>query len=131
MAIQDPIADMLTRVRNGQMAKHYEVSMPNSKQKVALAQLLKQEGYIENYVVHGEGAKTVMVINLKYFDGKAVISRVKRVSKPSLRRYCGVKDLPKIKGGLGIAVVSTSKGLMTDVTARAQGLGGEILCVVE
>lgn len=131
MAIQDPIADMLTRIRNGQMAKHAEVSMPSSKFKTAIAEVLKDEGYINDFSVAGEGVKNQMTVALRYFEGKAVIDSIRRVSRPGLRRYFSVKTLPKIKAGLGISIVSTSKGVMTDVKARQAGLGGEVICIVE
>lgn len=131
MSMQDPIADMLTRVRNSQMANLEKVSMPSSKLKVAIAQLLLDEGYLLNYSVADENGKPTLTIVLKYFQGKPVISMVKRVSRPGLRIYKSCEKLPKIMGGLGIAIVSTSKGLMSDRAARAAGLGGEVLCYVE
>lgn len=131
MAIQDPIADMLTRIRNAQMAKHSDVSMPSSKFKIAVADVLKSEGFISDYVLNGEGYKTEMTISLKYFHGAPVIEKISRVSRAGLRRYFGVKELPKVKAGLGISIVSTSKGVMTDKDARKLGLGGEVICTVE
>jgi small subunit ribosomal protein S8 len=129
--MQDPIADMLTRIRNSQVANLEQVHMPSSKLKVAIAQLLLDEGYILNYSVTDENGKPTLTIVLKYFHGKPVISVVKRVSRPGLRIYKSCEKLPKIMGGLGIAIVSTSKGLMSDRAARAAGLGGEVLCYVE
>lgn len=129
MSMSDPIADMLTRVRNGQAARKKVVEMPASKTKLAIAQLLKAEGYILDYSVSAE-IKPVLEIVLKYYQGKAVIADIKRVSRPGLRIYKPKEKLPKILGGLGIAIVSTSKGLMTDRRARAEGYGGEVLCVV-
>lgn len=129
MSMSDPIADMLTRVRNGQAARKKVVEMPASKTKLAIAQLLKTEGYILDYSVSTE-IKPVLNIVLKYYQGKAVIADIKRVSRPGLRIYKPKEKLPKILGGLGIAIISTSKGLMTDRRARAEGYGGEVLCVV-
>ncbi|HCU05596.1 MAG: 30S ribosomal protein S8 [Gammaproteobacteria bacterium GWE2_42_36] len=131
MSNQDPIADMLTRVRNAQMAKLAEVVMPASKQKAEIAKLLKSEGYIADYQMIEQGAKTDLLIKLKYFNGKPVISAIKRVSRPGLRSYKACKKLPKIMGGLGIAIISTPQGLMTDRAARAAGVGGEVICYVE
>ena len=129
MSMQDPIADMLTRIRNGQAAKHVTVSMPSNKLKVAIAQTLKEEGYISDYAVVGE-AKPVLEITLKYFQGQPVVETIQRVSRPGLRIYKGKNELPKVMGGLGVAIVSTSKGLMTDRTARQNGTGGEVICYV-
>ena len=129
MSMSDPIADMLTRVRNGQAARKKVVEMPASKTKLAIAQLLKTEGYILDYSVSAE-IKPILKIVLKYYQGKAVIAEIKRVSRPGLRIYKPKEKLPTILGGLGIAIVSTSKGLMTDRRARAEGYGGEVLCVV-
>lgn len=129
MSMSDPIADMLTRVRNGQAARKKVVEMPASKTKLAIAQLLKAEGYILDYSVSAE-IKPILNIVLKYYQGKAVIADIKRVSRPGLRIYKPKEKLPTILGGLGIAIVSTSKGLMTDRRARAEGYGGEVLCVV-
>lgn len=131
MSVQDPIADMLTRVRNAQMADKVSVSMPSSKLKTAVAQVLKNEGYINGYVVVDLDNKPVINVELKYFKGKSVIDKIARVSRPGLKRYFKCKELPSVRGGLGIAIVSTSKGLMSDQDARKQGLGGEVLCVVE
>jgi small subunit ribosomal protein S8 len=130
MSMSDPIADMLTRIRNAQMVEKKVVSMPSSKLKVAIAAVLKDEGYIETFQVAGETAKPVLDIELKYYAGRAVIERIERVSKPGLRIYRHVDGLPKVLDGLGIAIVSTSKGVMTDRKARAMGIGGEVLCVV-
>lgn len=129
MSMSDPIADMLTRVRNGQAARKKVVEMPASKTKLAIAQLLKAEGYILDYSVSTE-IKPVLKIVLKYYQGKAVIAEIQRVSRPGLRIYKPKEKLPRILGGLGIAIISTSKGLMTDRRARAEGYGGEVLCVV-
>ncbi len=129
MSMQDPIADMLTRIRNGQSAGKVAVSMPSSKQKVAIAQLLKDEGYIANCTVTGD-VKKVLEIELKYFQGKPVVEKICRVSRPGLRVYKRSYELPQIMNGLGIAVVSTSKGIMTDRAARKAKLGGEIICYV-
>lgn len=133
MSIQDPISDMLTRIRNAQMAKLKNVAMPASKQKAALAKVLLEEGYIESYDLHGEPEcpqKKHLTIGLKYYQGKPVIDTIKRVSRPGLRIYKKNHELPRIMGGLGVAVVSTPSGLMTDRTARAAGVGGEVLCYV-
>ncbi|MGI9275279.1 MAG: 30S ribosomal protein S8 [Endozoicomonas sp.] len=129
MSMQDPLADMLTRIRNAQMAEHASVEMPASKVKAAVAKVLKEEGYITDFRVEGE-AKVSLVIDLKYYEGKPVIENLKRVSRPGLRTYTGKEELPKVNGGLGIAIVSTNKGVMTDRAARAAGVGGEILCTV-
>ena len=131
MSLQDPIADMLTRIRNGQQRAHREVSMPSSKLKVAIAAILKEEGYINEFKVSEDADnKNTLEIVLKYFEGKPVIETIKRFSRPSLRRYRSKSDLPKILGGLGISIVSTPKGVMTDKSAKEQGVGGEVLCVV-
>jgi len=122
----DPIADMFTRIRNGQSAAKVAVTMPSSKVKVAIANLLKEEGYITEYSVSGE-TKPELAVTLKYFEGKEVIETIKRVSRPGLRVYKGATELPKVLAGMGIAIVSTSKGLMTDRAARSAGLGGEVL----
>jgi len=127
--MQDPIADMLTRIRNGQAAGKVAVSMPSSKQKVAIAQLLKEEGYVADYKIVGD-AKPELEVELKYFQGKPVVELIQRVSRPGLRIYKKCGELPKIMNGLGIAVVSTSKGVMTDRAARKAGMGGEIICYV-
>jgi len=130
MSMQDPIGDMLTRLRNAQMAGKQRVIMSASKQKSAVAELLKAEGYIRDFSVDVVDGQKQMVIELKYIEGKPVIDEVKRVSRPGLRVYRSKDKLPKIKGGLGIAIVSTSRGLMTDRTARARGIGGEFVCYV-
>ena len=126
MSLQDPIADLFTRIRNGQTAKKVSVSMPSSKLKIAVAKVLTDEGYVSGYSVT-EGAKPELNIELKYFEGKAVIENIQRVSRPGLRIYKKRDQLPKVMGGLGIAIVSTSKGLMTDRAARSAGVGGEII----
>ncbi|EGT74127.1 MULTISPECIES: 30S ribosomal protein S8 [Haemophilus] len=129
MSMQDPIADMLTRIRNGQAANKVAINMPSSKLKVAIANVLAAEGYIESVKVL-EGAKPELEITLKYFQGKPVVESIQRVSRPGLRIYKRKDELPKVMGGLGVAVVSTSKGVMTDRAARQAGLGGEIICYV-
>lgn len=129
MSMQDPIADMFTRIRNGQAANKVSVNMPSSKMKVALAQLLKDEGYIADYTTTSD-VKPTLDVTLKYFEGKPVIDVIKRVSRPGLRIYKANKDLPKVMGGLGVAVVSTSQGLMSDRAARKAGIGGEVICFV-
>ena len=129
MSMQDPIADMLTRIRNGQAANKVAISMPSSKLKVAIANVLASEGYIESVKVV-EGVKPELEIKLKYFQNKPVVESIQRVSRPGLRIYKRKDELPKVMGGLGIAVVSTSKGVMTDRAARQAGLGGEIICYV-
>lgn len=129
MSMQDPLADMLTRIRNAQMAEKTVVSMPSSKLKAAVAKVLKDEGYIADFQVSGE-VKQQLSIELKYFEGKPVIEELKRVSRPGLRQYKGVEQLPKVRGGLGVSIVSTNKGVMTDRAARAAGVGGEVLCTV-
>ena len=129
MSMQDPIADMLTRIRNGQAANKVAISMPSSKLKVAIANVLASEGYIESVKVV-EGVKPELEITLKYFQGKPVVESIQRISRPGLRIYKRKDELPKVMGGLGIAIVSTSKGVMTDRAARQAGLGGEIICYV-
>jgi small subunit ribosomal protein S8 len=130
MSMSDPISDMLTRIRNSLQRNKRDVKMPSSKLKVAIANILKQEGYILDYSVAEQDKKATLTIELKYFEGKAVIDSIKRVSKPSLRRYNSADDLPKVLGGLGVAVISTAKGVMTDKSAREHGIGGEVLCFV-
>jgi len=130
MSMSDPIADMLTRIRNGQMAGHASVAMPSSKLKSALAQLLADEGYVAGCEVQTVDGKSTLSIELKYYQGKPVIELLKRVSRPGLRVYKNKDELPKVIGGLGVAVVSTSKGIMSDREARNQGVGGEIVCYV-
>ncbi len=126
MSMQDPIADMFTRIRNGQMASKVSVAMPSSKLRVSIAKVLKDEGYITDFAVNGD-VKPVIEVALKYFEGKKVIESIERVSRPGLRIYKKKDDLPKVMGGLGIAIVSTSKGVMTDRAARKAGMGGEII----
>jgi small subunit ribosomal protein S8 len=126
----DPIADMLTRIRNGQRAGKVSVAMPSSKLKMSIAQVLKDEGYITDFAVHDEAGKAVMNVDLKYYQGRPVIESLKRVSRPGLRIYKSNDELPKVQGGLGVAIVSTSKGVMSDRAARAAGEGGEVLCYV-
>ncbi len=130
MSMQDPIADMLTRLRNGQARAKREIVMPASTKKAAIAEVLKNEGYIVDYRVEGEAPKRDLRIELKYYQGKPVIENIKRVSRPGLRVYRNKDELPSVVGGLGVAIVSTSKGLMSDREARAQGIGGEVLCSV-
>ncbi|MCY4641965.1 MAG: 30S ribosomal protein S8 [Gammaproteobacteria bacterium] len=131
MSMNDPISDMLTRIRNGQSARKVTVTMPSSSLKVAIAGVLKEEGFIEDCTVNKAQSKVELTIRLKYYMGKPVITRLNRVSRPGLRKYKGVDDLPKVIGGMGIAVISTSKGVMTDRAARAAGHGGEVLCTIE
>src|SRR5687767_12804878 len=130
MSMTDPIADFLTRIRNGQAAARADVSLPSSKVKLALAQVLKAEGYIEDFSIATEDGKTTLRLQLKYYQGKPVIDRIERVSRPGLRVYKGKDELPSVLGGLGVAIVSTSKGVMSDRQARAAGHGGEVLCIV-
>ena len=130
MSMTDPIADMLIRIKNAAAVGKPAVSMPSSKIKVAIAKVLEEEGYIGSSRVTKDGAKSVLEIALKYYEGKPVIERLQRVSKSSLRQYRGKDALPKVLGGLGVAIISTSKGIMTDSQARKQGVGGEVLCVV-
>jgi len=130
MSMSDPIADLLTRIRNAQMAKLPTVVMPSSKIKVAIAKVLQEEGYITGYSVNENDGKPTLDIELKYFQGKAVIEEIKRASRPGLRSYKGKEDLPKVRAGLGISILSTNKGLMTETQARAAGIGGEVLCTV-
>ena len=130
MSMTDPVADMLTRIRNAQMAEKLSVSMPSSKLKVAIARVLKDEGYIDDFAVRENGAKPELDIALKYYAGHPVIERIERVSKPGLRVYKGKDDLPRVMNGLGVAIVSTPKGVMTDRRARAGNMGGEVLCIV-
>ena len=130
MSMQDPLSDMLTRIRNSQLAGHAVVRMPESKLKIAVAEVLKQEGYISEFKKEDRASKDNLTIDLKYHNGKPVIAEIKRISRPGLRQYVSSKNLPKVKGGLGIAVISTSKGVMTDRSARSAGVGGEVLCTV-
>ena len=129
MSMSDPISDMLTRIRNAQMTEHATVVMPSSKVKIAIAKVLKDEGYIDGFKV-SEEAKPVLEIALRYYAGRPVIEKIERVSKPGLRIYKSKDDIPRVMNGLGIAIVSTSQGVMTDRKARATGVGGEVLCIV-
>ena len=130
MSMQDPISDMLTRIRNGQSAGKLRVTMPLSRQKTAIADVLKEQGYIRDFAHEDAGGKPQLAVTLKYFEGKPVIESLRRVSRPGLRIYKRKDELPSVMGGLGIAIISTSKGLMTDKQARAAGHGGEVICVV-
>lgn len=130
MTMSDPIADMLTRIRNGQRASKVSVSMPSSSAKVALAKVLQDEGYITGYSTKDAGVKSELTVELKYFEGSPVIETIQRVSRPGLRVYRRNEEIPKVLGGLGVAIVSTSAGVMSDRQAREQGIGGEVLCVV-
>lgn len=131
MTMQDPMSDMLTRIRNAQSANIPTVTMPSSKLKVAVAEVLKEEGYIESCAVEqGESGKSDLSIELRYYQGKPVIEEIKRMSRPGLRQYKNKDEIPQVKGGLGIVILSTNKGVMTDRSARAQGVGGELICSV-
>jgi small subunit ribosomal protein S8 len=130
MSMSDPIADMLTRIRNAQIVQKATVLMPSSKLKVAIAQVLKDEGYIDGFAVRAEGAKSELEIALKYYAGRPVIERIERVSRPGLRIYKGRDAIPQVMNGLGVAIVTTPKGVMTDRKARQTGVGGEVLCYV-
>ena len=130
MSMQDPIADMLTRIRNAQMAGKPTVDLPGSKLKAAVANVLKEEGYIEQFAAAESEGKPRLSIDLKYYNGKPVIAEIDRISRPSLRQYVGKDELPSVRNGLGVAIVSTSKGVMTERAARAAGVGGEVLCTV-
>ena len=130
MSMSDPIADLLTRIRNAQSVNKTTVAMPSSKLKVAIARVLKEEGYIEDFAVAEQGGKPELRIELKYYAGRPVIERIERVSRPGLRVYRGKSEIPTVMNGLGVAIVSTPKGVMTDRKARATGTGGEILCYV-
>ena len=130
MSMTDPIADMLTRIRNAQMVEQAVVAMPSSKVKLAIAKVLKDEGYIDAFKVSGDDIKPVLEIALKYYAGRPVIEKIERVSKPGLRIYKSKDDIPRVMNGLGIAIVSTSHGVMTDRKARATGVGGEVICIV-
>ena len=130
MSMSDPVADMLVRIRNAQMVGHTETVMPASRLKASIAQVLKDEGYIEDFALRDNGAKKELRVGLKYYAGRPVIERLERVSKPGLRVYRGRDDIPRIMNGLGVAILSTSRGVMTDRKARADGVGGEILCIV-
>jgi small subunit ribosomal protein S8 len=129
MSMQDPLADMFTRVRNGQMAGHTSVSMPSSNMKVSVAKVLQDEGYVSSYSVD-DAVKPSLTIELKYFEGKSVIERIVRISRPGLRQYKSSDELPKVEAGLGVAIVSTSQGVMTDRAARKAGIGGEVIATV-
>ena len=130
MSMSDPVSDMLTRIRNAQMVGHAETVMPASRLKASIAQVLKDEGYIEDFALRDNGAKKELHIGLKYYAGRPVIERLERVSKPGLRVYKSRDDIPRVMNGLGVAILSTSRGVMTDRKARADGVGGEILCIV-
>ena len=130
MSMSDPIADMLTRIRNAQSVEKAVVTMPSSKLKVAIAQVLKDEGYIDGFSVRADGGKSELDIALKYYAGRPVIERIERVSRPGLRIYKGRNEIPQVMNGLGVAIVTTPKGVMTDRKARANGVGGEVLCYV-
>lgn len=130
MSMSDPIADMLTRIRNAQMVEKPTVAMPASKVKTAIAQVLKDEGYIDGFQVKSQDGKNELVIGLKYYAGRPVIERIERVSRPGLRIYKGAKSIPQVMNGLGVAIVTTPQGVMTDRKARAAGVGGEVLCYV-
>jgi small subunit ribosomal protein S8 len=130
MSMQDPLSDMLTRIRNAQMAGKKRVEMPGSKLKVAVAQVLKDEGYVDGFSATIDGVKPRLAIDLKYYQGKPVIAEINRVSRPGLRTYSGRGELPSVRTGLGVAIISTSRGVMTDRAARAAGVGGEVLCTV-
>jgi small subunit ribosomal protein S8 len=130
MSMHDPIADMLTRIRNAQLVGHAEVTMPASRLKASIAKVLKDEGYIDDFAVRDGGPKKELAIALKYYAGRPVIERLERVSKPGLRVYKGRDDIPRVMNGLGVAILSTSRGVMTDRKARADGVGGEVLCIV-
>ncbi len=130
MSMSDPIADMLTRIRNAQMVEKAVVAMPSSKVKAAIAQVLKDEGYIDGFKVKTEDGKSELHIELKYYAGRPVIERIERVSRPGLRVYKGAKAIPQVMNGLGVAIVTTPQGVMTDRKARAAGIGGEVLCYV-
>jgi small subunit ribosomal protein S8 len=130
MSMSDPIADLLTRIRNAQMVAKTTVSLPSSKLKIAIAQVLKDEGYIDGFKINADGGKSELEIALKYYAGRPVIERLERVSRPGLRVYKGKSDIPQVMNGLGVAIVTTPQGVMTDRKARATGVGGEVLCYV-
>ncbi|MDH4148923.1 MAG: 30S ribosomal protein S8 [Betaproteobacteria bacterium] len=130
MSMNDPVSDMLTRIRNAQQAEKVSVSMPSSTLKAAIAKVLKDEGYIEDFAVSGETSKPELEVNLKYYAGRPVIEKIERISRPGLRIYKPSRDIPRVMNGLGVAIVSTSKGVMTDRKARGMGIGGEVLCIV-
>ncbi len=131
MSMSDPIADMLTRIRNGQSADKVSVSMPSSIYKQTIAEVLKDEGYVSDWKVEGDGVKKQLVVDLKYYMGKPVIEKITKISRPGLRIYKSAEELPRVIGGMGIAIISTSKGMMTDRAARENGQGGEVICTVE
>lgn len=130
MSMSDPIADMLTRIRNGHMANKQRVSMYSSKKRTAVAKVLKEEGYISDFSVDGESVKPTLTIELKYYEGRPVIETIQRVSRPGLRIYRGKDELPRVQNGLGVAIISSSQGVMSDRQARAEGHGGEVICTV-
>ncbi|MDR2614150.1 MAG: 30S ribosomal protein S8 [Candidatus Accumulibacter sp.] len=130
MSMSDPISDMLTRIRNAQLANKTTVAMPSSKVKVAIVKVLKDEGFVEDFAVRENAGKPALEIGLKYYAGRPVIERIDRVSKPGLRIYRGANEIPRVMNGLGVAIVSTPKGVMTDRKARASNVGGEVLCIV-
>jgi small subunit ribosomal protein S8 len=130
MSMHDPISDMLTRIRNAQLVGHAEVTMPASRLKAAIAKVLKDEGYVDDFALRESGPHKQLAIALKYYAGRPVIERIERVSKPGLRVYKGRDDIPRVMNGLGVAILSTSRGVMTDRKARADGVGGEVLCIV-
>jgi len=130
MSMSDPIADMLTRIRNAQVVQKVSVAMPSSKVKIAIANVLKDEGYIEDFAVSEDAGKAELKIGLKYYAGRPVIERLERVSRPGLRVYKGKDDIPNVMNGLGVAIVSTPRGVMTDRKARSTGVGGEVICYV-
>ena len=130
MSMSDPVADMLTRIRNAQQSEKLSVAMPTSKLKAAIAKVLKDEGYIEDFAIRNQDGKSHLDISLKYYAGRPVIEKIERVSRPGLRIYRPSKDIPVVMNGLGVAIVSTSKGVMTDRKARGMGVGGEVLCIV-
>lgn len=130
MSMTDPIADFLTRIRNGQAAGKAEIRVPSSQIKAAIAKVLRDEGYVAGFTVDSEGGKSVLSVSLKYHEGRPVIERLERVSRPGLRQYRGAAELPSVLGGLGVAIVSTSQGVMTDRDARRAGQGGEVICLV-
>ncbi len=130
MSMSDPIADFLTRIRNGQLSGKPEIAAPSSRVKLALAKVLKDEGYIEDFAIDGDASKPTVKVRLKYYQGRPVIERIERVSRPGLRIYKGRDAIPQVQNGLGVAIVTTPKGVMTDRKARATGVGGEVLCYV-
>jgi small subunit ribosomal protein S8 len=130
MSMSDPVADMLTRIRNAQLSEKQAVAIPASKLKAAIAKVLKDEGYIEDFAVRANSGKPLLEISLKYYAGRPVIEKIERISRPGLRMYKPSRDIPNVMNGLGIAIVSTSKGVMTDRKARGLGVGGEVLCIV-